>query len=295
MKFNRNEFTTHFALFTVALIYSGNFSIAQWAMPKYIDAFGFIALRVFCGAFIFFLIYRLFLYEPIKEKKHYFQLAVAGFFGIALNMMAFFKGLSLTSPINASVLMLFAPLFVVIFGAIKKKKLGYKLSLGVAMAFVSAAFLVGINKMEIGGSGMYGDLLVILNACSYGFYLVYISDLLKIYKATTITAYIFLFGLLYVLPIGGPELIKAKWSMMDLKAYISVVYVVVAVTIMAYFLNSWGIQRSNSALVGTYVYLQPLLATVIAIVLGQDVLTIEKTIFAALIVAGVYLVNSSKQ
>ena len=296
LNINKNAFSVHLALFTVTLIYAGNYSIAKWAMPEFISPFGFILLRVFFGALIFYAYYRFIAFEPIKENRHLIQFAVAGFFGVALNMLAFFKGLSITTPINASVLMLFAPVFVVIFSRIKNKQsLKLQTIIGLIIAFTSAAFLVGIEQFSLGSAGVIGDMLIVLNALSYGFYLVYVAKLLKIYKATTITAYIFLFGLIFVLPFGYSELMAVEWSGLSNSAIWSMLYVVLAVTIIAYFFNSWGIKKSNSTLVGTYVYLQPVLASIIAILLNQDVLSLEKTIFAALIILGVYLVNSTKK
>ena len=286
----------HLALFTVSLIYAANYSIAQWAMPEPVGPFAFILIRVSLGALFFFLYYRLFAFEPIKEKRHYLQLAVAGFFGVALNMLAFFEGLSITSPINAAVLMLFAPVFVVVFSALKaKNRIRPRVWFGILLSFTAAGFLVGVQKFSFSGNQLGGDLLIVLNACSYGFYLVYVAKLLRIYKATTITAYIFLFGLLYVLPFGLGEFQQIEWSEISDKVWGSLIYVVGATTLMAYFLNSWGVQKSSSTLVGSYVYLQPVLASLIAVGLGQDSLSIEKTIFAALIILGVYLVSSSKK
>ncbi|MFY0644070.1 MAG: DMT family transporter [Bacteroidia bacterium] len=286
----------HLALFSVSAIYAANYSIAQWAMPEYLGPFGFILIRVFFGAIVFYSLYRFLLYEPIKERKHYLQLAVAGFFGVSLNMLAFFKGLSMTSVINASVLMLFAPVFVVIISAIKfKNRISIKVWLGILISFIGAAFLVGVQRFSLGSNGIVGDLLVVLNACSYGFYLVYVAKLLQIYRATTITAYIFLFGFLFVLPFGWSEFSVIQWDTLPDKAIYSIVFVVGATTIIAYFLNSWGVQKSSSTLVGSYIYLQPVLAALFAILLKQDVLSLEKTIFAALIILGVYLVSSGKK
>lgn len=263
-------------------------------MPEYIQPFGFILLRVGFGALIFGLYYRFIAHERISDRRDYLRLAIAGFFGVALNMSAFFKGLSMTTPINASVLMLFAPVFVVVFSSIKNRRISWVVISGLILAFTGAAFLVGVQELSLSSEYLQGDLLVVLNACSYGFYLVYVSDLLKKYKPTTVTAFIFIFGVFFVFPLGIGELIKVNWSNVSTDAYWSMLYVCLCVTIIAYFLNSWAIQKSSSALVGTYVYLQPLLATLIAISLGQDHLSVEKTIFAAIIIMGVYLVNKSK-
>ncbi len=202
----------------------------------------------------------------------------------------------MTSAINASVLMLFAPVFVVVFTALKlRNRIRKRVWLGILISFTAAGFLVGIQQFSLSENGALGDLLIVLNACSYGFYLVYVAKLLRLYKATTITAYIFLFGFLFVLPFGWSEFSAIGWSDLSNKVIYSLIYVVLATTLLAYFLNSWAVQKSTSTLVGSYVYLQPVLASFIAVGIGQDSLSTEKTIFAALIILGVYLVSSTKK
>jgi drug/metabolite transporter (DMT)-like permease len=285
----------HLALFSVSALYAGNFTFAKWAMPEYIGAFGFILVRVLAGAIIFGLYYFIFDFEKIKERRHYLQLAIAAFFGVSLNMLAFFKGLSLTSSVNAAVLMLFAPVFVVVFMAIDKQTKILKTTIaGVLLAFAGAAMLMGAEKFTMGFGNMKGDLLIILNACSYGFYLYYVGRLLAIYRASTLVAYIFMFGLVFVIPVGLPELLEVQWKQMPNDAAFAILYAVVGITFLAYFLNSWAIQKSSGALVGAYVYLQPVLAALITVIIGDEVLSLEKTIFAALIITGVYLVNKSR-
>lgn len=292
---NTYKYKVHLALFTVALLYAANFSFAKWAMPEYISAFGFIVLRIGMGA-VFFSIYAfVFIKQKIECRKDYRDLAISAVFGVALNMTAFFKGLSMTSSINASVLMLMAPVFVVIFSAIgNKTRIKPKVYVGIVLAFIGSAFLVNVKGVSLGGSNIYGDLLIMLNAISYAFYLYFVVRLLKKYNAVTITAWIFIFGFIYVLPIGIHDLIAVEWSALTSKAWFAVAYVIVGITILSYLLNAWALQNSSSNMVGSYIYLQPLLATLIAVALGMDVLTLEKAIFALIILLGIYLVNSNK-
>lgn len=285
----------HLALFIVALSYAGNFSFAKWAMPEYISAYAFIVLRVGAGMLFFVAYYFLFNREKISDKSDYLKLAVAAFFGVSLNMTAFFKGLSMTSAINASVLMLLAPVFVVIFNAIGyKKKIKPLVYLGIVVAFAGAALLVDVANFSFSDSGVWGDLLVMLNATSYAFYLFYVTRLLKKYKATTITMYLFIFGFIYVLPIGARDLLLVEWSALPTKAVFAMGYVIAGITILAYLLNAWALQNSNSTTVGSYIYLQPLLATLIAVSLGMDHLTWDKLAFGLLIVLGLWLVNKGR-
>ena len=293
----------HLALFVVALFYAGNFSFAKWAMPEYISAYAFIVLRVGAGMLFFVAYYFLFNREKITDKSDYLKLAIAAFFGVSLNMTAFFKGLSMTSAINASVLMLLAPVFVVIFNAIGyKKRIRPLVYLGIVVAFLGAALLVDVGAalqgsayyLQGGSNAIWGDLLVMLNATSYAFYLFYVTRLLKKYRATTITMYLFIFGFIYVLPIGARDLLLVKWSALPPKAVFAMGYVIAGITILAYLLNAWALQNSNSTTVGSYIYLQPLLATLIAVSLGMDHLTWDKLAFGLLVVFGLWLVNKGR-
>ncbi len=285
----------HLAMFTVAFFYAANYSIAKWAMPEFISPFAFIIVRVGCGAVFFGLYYFLFAREKIASSRDYFDLAVCAFFGVALNMLAFFKGLSMTSSINASVLMMLSPIMVVLYSAIgSKTRIKPLVYLGITVAFIGAAFLVNAASFSVSREGIIGDLLIMLNASSFAFHLYYVARLLKKYKATTVTAYMFMFGFLLVLPVGYADFAAVQWSTFTSKALFAMVFVVFFVTIVNYILNVWAVQHSTSTQVGSYIYLQPLLATLIAVGLGMDILTREKAAFGLLIVLGLWLVNKGR-
>lgn len=285
----------HLALFAVALFYAGNFSFAKWAMPQYISPSAFILLRVGSGMVFFVFYYLFFSTERIKQKQDYWQLFTAAFFGVAFNMTAFFKGLSMTSSINASVLMLMAPVFVVIFSAIgNKTPIKPIVYTGIIIAFIGAALLADVFHFSIDNNGLMGDILVMLNATSYAYYLYFVARLLKKYNAITITTFLFVFGFMMVLPIGVSDFVNVEWTSLPNKAIFSMTYVIIGVTILAYLMNAWALQNSNSTTVGSYIYLQPLLATLIAISLGMDTLSIEKVGYGLLIISGLFLVNKGK-
>jgi drug/metabolite transporter (DMT)-like permease len=289
----------HIAMFCVALFYAANYSIAKWAMPEFISPFAFITVRVGCGAIFFGLYYFLFAREKIQDKRDYLDFAVCAFFGVALNMLAFFKGLSMTSSINASVLMLLSPIMVVIYAAIgTRSRVKSGVIWGILVSFVGAALLVNVSSkagsFSLAGEGLKGDLLIMLNASSFAFHLYYVARLLKKYKATTVTAFMFMIGFLFVLPVGYADFAAVEWSAFTGQAIFALVFVVVFVTILNYILNVWAVQHSTSTQVGSYIYLQPLLATLIAVGLGMDILTWEKAGFGMLIVLGLWLVNRGK-
>ncbi len=284
------------AMFSVALFYAANYSIAKWAMPEFISPFAFITLRVGCGALFFGSYYFLVDREKIENKRDFFDLAVCAFFGVALNMLAFFKGLSMTSAINASVLMMISPIMVVLYTAIgSKTHIKFHVYLGIFIAFMGAVLLMKVDTFSLSSDGFIGDLLIMLNASSFAFHLYYVARLLKKYKATTVTAFMFMIGFVWVLPVGYSEFVAVDWSSFTDKAIFALVFVVLFVTIANYILNVWAVQNSSSTLAGSYIYLQPLLAALIAIALGMDVLTWSKAGFGLLIVLGLWLVNKSHE
>jgi len=105
---------------------------------------------------------------------------------------------------------------------------------------------------------------------------------------------LFVFGFMMVLPIGVSDFVNVEWTSLPNKAIFSMTYVIIGVTILAYLMNAWALQNSNSTTVGSYIYLQPLLATLIAISLGMDTLSIEKIGYGLLIISGLFLVNKGK-
>ena len=264
-------------------------------MPEFISPFAFITLRVGCGALFFGVYYFLFSREKIITNSDYLDFAVCAFFGVALNMLAFFKGLSMTSVINASVLMLLSPIMVVLYTAIgTKSKIKSQVILGVVISFVGAALLVNVGSFSLSSDGLNGDLLILLNACSFAFHLYYVARLLKKYKASTVTAFMFMIGFMFVLPFGFSEFLAVQWHLFTAQAIFALVFVVLFVTLLNYILNVWAVQHSSSSQVGSYIYLQPLFATTIAIGLGMDVLTWGKATFGLLILLGLWLVNRGR-
>lgn len=280
----------------VSLIYGSTYSIAKGIMPDLIGPSGFILLRVAVAAFLFFSFHRAFVREKVTDRKDFVRLFIAGFFGVATNMLFFFNGLAFTNELNASVLMLNAPVFVLGFSALLLKEKPHKWQIaGVLISAVGAVLLIGGSALEFDSRTAQGDLMIVINAISYAFYLVYVKPLLQKYSAATITRWTFAFGVLIVLPFGMPELMAVDFGAFSPRAWASLAFVAIATTFFAYFLNAWAVQKASPVLVGSYIYLQPVIATVIAQFLGKEVLSFERVIFAMLICIGVYLVGKFKR
>src|SRR5690606_6576451 len=142
----------------------------------------------------------LFLPKEKISNSDFPRIAAAAFFGVALNMLTFFKGLSLTTPISAAVLMVTTPIIVLVLSAIiMKEKMEPKKALGIVLGLTGTAILIIYGKSAASApNATFGNFLVFINAVSYGFYLIIVKKLMDRYNAFTFVKWIYLFGFLMV-------------------------------------------------------------------------------------------------
>ena len=279
----------------VSLIYGVTFTIAKDVMPLYVNPYGFILLRVGGSVILFWLVW---LFMP-KEKivlNDFPRIAAAAFFGVALNMLTFFKGLSYTSPIAASVIMVTTPIIVLILSAIIiKEKMQQRKVFGIVLGLVGTSFLILYGK-SIGSAtnAGLGNFLVFVNAVSYGFYLIIVKKLMDRYNAFTFVKWIYTFGFLMVLPFGWDEFQQVNWDIVPVSILLKIGFVILFSTFFTYLLNLLSMKQLQPTTVAVFIYLQPLFAAIFAISLGKDELTFVKSIAAILIFSGVYLVTQKK-
>ncbi len=283
----------HIALFTVALIYGVTFSLVKDIMPFYLQGFGFIVIRVGGAALLFLLLSFTIKKEKINWKAHGKLFLICSIFGVAANMLMFFKGLEITTPINGAVLMLATPIFVLLFNIyiLKEKILAVQI-IGIALACAGAILLMLGRNFTFSSATLPGDVLIILNAISYAFYLVMVKKLMVHYHPFTVSKYTFLMGFILVLPFGLPELMQGNFNMPP-KIVLEILFIIVFTTFITYLLNIWALKKVGPSIVGAYIYLQPILASIIAIVLKTDNLTIQKIAAAVLIFAGVFITSNT--
>ncbi len=280
----------------VSIIYGVTFTIAKDVMPKYIDAFGFIFLRV-GGSMLLFWLSTLFVKTEKIEKTDFPRIIAASFFGIAFNMLTFFKGLSYTSPIMGAVLMVTTPMIVLVLSAILiKERMENRKILGILLGLAGTATLILYGKSMVNApNAMLGNFLVFVNAVSYGFYLIIVKKLMDKYKAISFVKWIYFFGFLMVIPFGWSEFQAVDWTIVPTSAYLKIGFVVIFSTFLTYLLNLLSMKELKPTTVAVFIYLQPLFASIFAIGLGKDELSWVKIGSALLIFIGIYLVTQKKQ
>lgn len=276
----------------VSVIYGVTFTIAKDVMPRYVEPFGFIVLRVGGSVILFWL---LSFFGP-KEKiarADFPRIAAAALFGVAFNMLTFFKGLSYTSPIMGAVLMVTTPMIVLVLSALlMKERMKTAKILGIVLGLIGTVTLILYGKSVVNASNAtLGNLLVFVNAVSYGFYLIIVKKLMDKYNAFTFVKWIYTFGFLMVLPFGWSEFQAIAWPTLGVDILWKIGFVVVFSTFLTYLLNLVSMRELKPTTVAVFIYLQPLFATIFAVSLGKDDVNLIKLLSAGLIFAGVYLVT----
>ena len=275
------------------LIYGVTFTIAKEVMPMYIKPYGFILLRVGGAAMVFWLL-GLFIKAKSIEKSDYKKIIIAAFFGVGLNMLTFFKGLSYTTPISASVIMVTSPILVLIFASILlKEKLILRKIIGVVIGLIGAVILIvyGTSSNDDAQNMMLGNLLVFINAASYAMYLVQVKKLIAKYNPIVFVKWLYLFGFLFVLPFGFAELSEVNWSLMPTSIYFKVGFVVLFTTCITYLFNLFALSKLKPTTVSVFIYVQPVIASIYALFVGSDSLNTVKIVATLLIFLGVFLVT----
>ena len=279
----------------VSIIYGVTFTIAKDVMPQYVEPFGFISMRVGGSVLLFWMISFFGPKEKIA-KEDFPRIIAAAFFGVAFNMLTFFKGLSYTSPIMGAVLMVTTPMIVLVLSAIlMKERMENRKILGIFLGLAGTIALILYGKSIVNApNAMLGNLLVFINAVSYGFYLIIVKKLMDKYNVFTFVKWIYTFGFIMVLPFGWNEFQAIDFPNLPIDIIWKIAFVVVVSTFLTYLLNLVSMRELKPTTVAVFIYLQPLFATVFAVSLGKDDLSLVKLLSAALIFIGVYLVTQKR-
>jgi len=278
------------------LIFGSSYAAVKYITPGYIHPFALNFVRVAVTLSLFWI---LFLFKPGKvkfDRKDLPRFLICALTGIVINQLFFIKGVSLTTVIHSSLLSLGSPIFITIIAAWLLKE-GFTLLKGIGLACgVGGASILILMKDQSGTASnmVLGDILVLINAISYAFYLVLVRPLMAKYSGIQVLRWIFTLGAIGILPVGLPYMISTSWVSFDLAHWTVLAYVAIFSTFVAYLLTVQSIQLIGSSATGAFIYTQPIFAAIFAMLFTGEYFTLYKLVAAILIFTGVYLVNSKK-
>ncbi len=288
----------HWAVLAANLLFGINFSVVKFISPAVIPPFGLNLVRVVVTVSLFWLIYLL---KPSKagiDRSDLPRFLLCALTGVAINQLLFIKGLTLTTPIHAALLILATPVFILLIAfVLRTEKLSLLKISGLLFAIGGAALLIlSRESSAIASNLIAGDVLVLINAVSYAFYFILVKPLMQKYKPLHVIRWVFTFGTIMMLPFCWSSFIETNWSSFTLYHFAGLIFVVLGATFFAYLFNIYGLQHLSASATGAYIYLQPLFSAIISIVFLKEEPALYKLLAALLIFGGVYLVNfRSKQ
>lgn len=274
-------------------IYGLNHTIAKGVMPHYVQAFGFIFLRVAGATLLFWLIAPLGPRQSI-EKRDWGRLLVCSFFGMVINMLAFFKGLELSTPVNSAILVTITPIIVAVLSYfLIRERLTRPRLLGIGLGFAGALALIVMNEPQ----GMnapnipLGNALFVLNATCYGTYLILAKKLTEKYHPFVLMRWLFTLAFFMNLPVTLPEVLEVQWAAIPAEGLWAIGFVVLGTTFMTYLFNVFALTQLKASTLSVFIYAQPIIGIAYALLSGHDTLSLLDLAAAALVFAGVYLAS----
>ena len=257
-------------------------------------------MDLFClraiGATALFWLLSLFMPKEKIDPKDLPKIFVASMLGLFLTQVSFLKAITLATSIDVSIANTCTPIMTMFVAALKEPITGKKIG-GVLMSLAGVLFLI-FNSVGLGGGASetkpMGIVLTIVNALTFALYLGIFRPLIAKYKVVHFMKWMFLFSMLVALPFNARHLAQVPFGQMDSKVLWQVAYVVVFATFIAYFLIPVGQKRLRPTLVSMYNYTQPIIATLISIIIGLDRMTWQKVVAMVLVFTGVWIVNQSR-
>lgn len=286
----------HLAVLGTNLFFAANFSLVKLLSPSLVGPFAMNVLRVSCSLLLFWAVWLAGKTAAGFDRKDLGRFVLCGLTGVAINQMLFIKGLTLTSTVHASLLMLVTPLLVTVFAlwVLKERFTVFKL-LGLSLG-ISGALLLILQK-ESGQHAvnyLLGDVLIIINAVSYSLYFILVKPLMHRYSPLHVIRWVFTFGFLMILPFAWQDALQIKWQLFQWQHLAALAAIIVCGTFLAYFFNAYGIQHIGAGATGSYIYTQPVFAVLIAMLILGESFSWQKGVAAILIFGGVYLVGFRK-
>jgi drug/metabolite transporter (DMT)-like permease len=291
----KDKLNGHIAMFSANLIFGLNTTVSRTLMPEILSPYTLTFFRLGGGMLLFWLA-SLFVKKETVPAKDILLLFFASFFALSFNQLPYFIGLSMTSPIDASIVVTMLPIVTMILAAvIIKEPITLLKAIGVLVGASGALLLVFHNPVvRVGQSNFWGNLIVFVGVTSFALYLTLFKNLISRYSPVTVMKWMFLFGTLVCSPFCYKPLIQTDFSLITSSIFWRIGYVVFFATFVGYLLIPIGQKVLRPTTLSMYNYLQPVVASIVAVFIGIDFFGVEKGLSAVLVFAGVYIVTQSK-
>lgn len=274
-------------------LFFGTLPVVGKYVLQTIPNFAMVGFRV-GGAALAFVLLQLLSKDGLRldKKTHYAWFALYSSLGVVLNQLLFISGLSLTTATNTSLLAVLIPIFALLVSVVLRlDNLSVRKTLGVLLAAAGVVYLIDPSKASFSSQTTRGDFYIIVNCFFYASYIAVSKQLIQHYGALKSMAWLFLFGSIITVPLGAYSMRTVDFAAVPGATWWAVAGIVVFPTILAYYLNAWALARVSPSVVAIYIYLQPLIGFVSAVIFLNEHFGFRLIVAALLIFAGLFLVT----
>ena len=294
---NKRTILGHLACFVAYAIFGFNIIVCKdLTSGQLISPLAIFSLRSIGAGTLFWLI-SLFAPKEKIERKDYVKIFAASILGFFVCQISFLIGLPHITPMDCSVLSAISPIYTMIIAAIVlKEPLTLQKVAGVIISFLGIIYLIVSRTVAAGvaETTLFGIIMIIFNSLSFSLYLGIFKPLIGKYSVITFMKWIFLFAFVISIPFSAKEIITLNWSTIPTIQLAELTYLIFCATFITYFLIPLGQKRIRPTLVSMYSYVQPIIAIVISICIGMEMLTWQKLLSAIMVFGGVVVVSYSK-
>lgn len=250
------------------------------------------------GAGSLFWLISCFLPKEKVEKKDFGKILLASLLGFFITQITFLTAIPDITPMDCSIVSSLSPIYTMFIAAYAlKEPITWRKAGGVAISFLGILYLI-MNSMTASGgtahTSLVGILLIVANGLSFSLYLGLFRPVIQKYSVVTFMKWIFLFSTLFTFPWGVPELVRLDVDSLTDTYLSELAFLIVCSTFITYFLIPLGQKRIRPTLVSMYSYVQPIIAVLVSICVGMDILTWQKVVAALMVFGGVVMVNFSR-
>jgi len=292
----KEEIKGHIAAITTNVIFGLNIPITKSLLSGWMSPMGYTLTRMIFGMCMFWII-SLFQEREKVAKKDLLMIFLCGLIGLVATQVTFAVGLRYTTPVTYSLILALSPIIVLLLSALFLKEPVTKFkSVGVVLGIVGASIIILQGNTNGSANTVFGILISILSVSCYAGYIILTRKISAKYSPVTMMKYMFLFSVVLLLPFGFSELPEQRIysSEATVTAISELAFALIFSSIIAFFLMPVALKRIKATTASIYVNLQPLVAASVAMIVGQDIFGWDKALALMLVMAGVYLVNQSK-
>lgn len=250
------------ALLLVQILFGFNYSIAKLIVAEFPPLLWGALRMLSCALLMFGVAFWAVPKEDRKmDSKFFYSILIFSIFGIALNQAFFLLGLKYTTASNSAILNTLVPVFTLFFAIVfKRERWTWMRGFGFLVAVSGVLVLRNVEDLNVSSETLRGDVYTVLNCVSLAFFFTASRRFLLKHSAFWVTAWLFLFGAVFLLVLSIPDWVLLKPIHWSNELIWAMLYNVVAATMVTYFLNTWTLKRTQSSSVALFIYLQPVIA-----------------------------------